>query len=126
MIENLNGCRTGATNNQLPPSEGPKVLMIPLDFTGVDKTINFDYSNVQAQGYMAMVQGIYFDNSVNGSAVTVTVQSTLHAVTCPANSQGFFPLFVQNPLVLQFVSQGNVAMKCWLTNFPIPAAAWHT
>jgi hypothetical protein len=70
--------------------------------------------------------GVYIDNSLNGSAFTLTVAGTNMNVTARANSQGWYPLFCPNPPRFTFASSGGVNVPVFFGNMPMPSATWDT
>lgn len=128
-IVNQNGLQQCATNNQLVPAEGPKSIPVSLDFAaliaaGLVPEFTLDYGNQQAQAQFSVFQSVYMDNAVNGSPLTMLIETTQQSITCPANSQGYFAVLCQNPLKLRFSSNGNVRVSVHLLNFPVAPAVW--
>lgn len=109
--------------NQVVPAKGPKAIPIILDFS-VDTEFQLDYSNVQAQGRFELLQGLFVDNSNNGSALTITIEGTAQRLIVPATSQAYLPVLCQNPVKLSFDSAGGVSVKAYLLNFPVAPAVW--
>lgn len=63
----------------------------------IDNTINgrmmrIDISQQIQQAGIEALQSVYIDNGPNNSAVTVELTATKQRITCPPNSQGWFPL----------------------------------
>lgn len=112
--------------NQTAPAEGPRAVPISVDFSVAGGSpYSLDYSNQQA-GKFSQLQALYIDNAGNGSAVSVTINGVGQVITCPANSQGYFPVLCMNPIKLEFASNGNVAVPIILLNFPVAPAVWNT
>jgi hypothetical protein len=122
IVEPIQGLRN--VTNQMAPPEGPKALPIMLDFSALP-LYTLDFGHQQSQGKFSAFQSIYIDNSLNGSSVSMLVNGSGQVITCPANSQGYFPVICQNPISLQFTSAGNVRVNVYLCNFPIAPAVWH-
>lgn len=119
-------CQPYATKNQLKPpdSEGPKAIPIQMDFSQA-ASFNLDLSTVSDSGRFTLLQGIFVDNSLNASAVTVGVVDQIgQNIVCPAAAQGYFPILCTMPIKLMFSSAGNVVVKVDLLNFPVAVAVW--
>jgi hypothetical protein len=74
-------------------------LVPSCDWISVDRNnsingrfMEFDISQHIQQGGMQSIQTVYIDNGPNNCALTLEVMSTKQRVTCPPNSQGWFPL----------------------------------
>ena len=115
--------------NQVRPGDGAKELPIRLDWSdpvnGAVSPATFDYSSEQQRSLFSLCQGVYIDNGLNGNSLTITVGVGGQVLTCPANSQGYFPLLCPNPINLTFTTQGNVLTFVFLLNFPVAPCVWH-
>jgi len=109
--------------NMIVPSEGPKVVPVIFDFTGID-SIEVDGSQMVQQGQMKYVQTVYIDNSDNGDPVSIISDVTDQRITCPANSQGNFNLFMPNNPRFTVETTGAVILTIFFCNFPLIPAVW--
>lgn len=103
---------------------------MPLIAQGVTYNLNLvvgvpqslDLTNYQSSGKISGLQTAFIDNSQGTASLTLTVTSNNTGVTCPAGSQGFFPILVSaNP---QFSVSGVGTAKITFLNVPMPAAIW--
>lgn len=121
------GFITQAVTRNKFPCEGPKVCRIALAFSGVILTIPIDLYGQITNGTITDVQGIFIDNADNAEEISVTVSATGHRVVCPAYSQGFFPLFMQQTNgQIVFASIGAVTVNVHMLNIPIAPEVWST
>lgn len=106
------------------PCEGPKTLPIVCDFS-IASVQTFDFTTFLATGAISGLQGVFIDNADNGQKLTLTINSTGQRIVCPANSQGFFPLFMQpgNGQIAVTCTGGNTS-KIYFYNTPIMPAVW--
>lgn len=103
------------------PREGPRTINQILDFT-TNSTIELDGTQLNASNKMSVVQGVYLDNSGSTSPLIVNNLTSGQTITCPPNSQGFFPLFAPMPFSIQFIGFG--VKKAVLYNVPIVPHVW--
>lgn len=103
---------------------------MPLIAQGVSFSFNLvagaqqaiDLTNYQSSGKISGLQTAFIDNSQGTASLSLTVTSNGTGVTCPAGSQGFFPILVSaNP---QFSVAGVGTAKITFLNVPMPAAIW--
>lgn len=114
-----------AVQNQQMPKEGPKAIPINVDFTQ-GQAITIDLSQSMIQSKISLVQSLYVDNSLNSVAVSFQVTGTNQIVTCPPNSQGFFPILAGIPTKILATSTSTTALvPCFVLNMPMPAAVWN-
>ena len=116
---------TAVFNAQIP-KEGPKAVPLTADFSA-HSSYDINFLLTMAQQFMSIIQGVYVDNSANGHEVSITVGTINQLVKCPANSQGYFPLFVPKNAVITVsdpsgASTSKVAFIFY--NIPMPAAVW--
>lgn len=100
------------------PSEGPKCIPINLDFSVVD-TYALDYSNMGQRGFMAMLQTVWVDNSLNGLPVSIIIPASNQTIKVPAGVQDYFAVMCPNPIKISFFSSGAVVVPVLLINFPV-------
>lgn len=122
-IINPSSLSISPTKNQLAPCEGPKSIEVPLDFT-TSGEYTLDYQNQELLSLFTQLQGIYFDNAVNGSSVTLLCSQTRQRITCPSLSQGYAPLLCGKLFYLTFTSSGSALVTVHLCNFPVPVGFW--
>lgn len=119
-------CQPYSTKNQMAPSrdEGPKAIPLQMDFN-LAASYDVDLSNLSDSNRFTILQGVYVDNSLNASAVSITVNDQIRqTLTFPSASQGYLPILCTMPIKLNFSSAGNVVVKVDLLNFPVAACVW--
>lgn len=111
--------------NGLAPQEKPKAIALSLSFA-TTLSQDFDFTQIQQnQTRISFVQGVFIDNWDNPNPVAFTCNVTLHRVVCPANAQGYFPIFIPNsPKFTVSSTAGATTAKIQVLNFPVPAAVW--
>jgi len=114
-----------ALNGSLP-CEGTKVFPFVLDFTGGKNAYLIDLTQQAQQKQFTTLQTIYIDNSLNTAALSVICSVTNQVITCPALSQGYFPILQPMPPQFQVQTTGNLVVTIQLLNFYIPPAVWST
>lgn len=105
------------------PPQGPRSLTLWLDFATV-VSYDFDYQNMNARNFMSMIQSVFVDNSLNASALSITINGTNQVIKVRANSQGYYTVLVPNPPKMTFATVGAVMVQVILCNFPVPGATW--
>lgn len=111
--------------NGIAPQEKPKAIPLTVDFsTGLSQ--DFDFTLIQQnQARISFVQAIFVDNWDSAQPVSFMCQTTNHRVVCPANAQGYFPIFIPNaPRFTVSTPSGTATAKLQILNFPVPAAVW--
>lgn len=86
-----------------------------------------DFSQLVDRGMATAIQAVYVDNSTNTQSVTFTIGGTGQVITCPASSQGIFPLFMTGQPTLQITTQApiNAVTRCYFLNVPCGGSVWH-
>jgi hypothetical protein len=114
-----------ATANVAIPDEGPKCIRADLDFSTLDD-ISIEGLLATTTGTMSYIQGVYIDNADNANAVELLCAVTNQRVTCPAQSQGYFPLIITNPprLTASTPHIANLRVKMFFYNIPIQPSIW--
>lgn len=112
------------SNQTSPFANQAKTLpfLVPLASAA---TAELDLTNPQTQGVIDQIQSVYIDNSDNTSEFSITTNNGQN-VTCPASTQGWFPLLSANPPVFQFASLGAVDVPIFFCNVPMPLGTWLT
>lgn len=111
-------------DNQQAPTEGSKYIPINLDFN-LGASFELYLRDLQQINQFSMVQGIFFDNSLNNASVVMTNYTSGQKIICPAASQGYAVVIAPNPAQMKFESTGNVRVPVFLLNFPVASAFWH-
>lgn len=113
------------TFNMVLPKEGAKAYPINLDFRATGKVV-IDFTLQVQQGFVSFIQSVYIDNSLNPSPLKVTCSATNHNIKIPANSQGYFPLFLTSDPVITFETQedNNLIVPIVATNVPVTPYVW--
>lgn len=117
--------------NQLVPSEGPKCVPLTFDFS-VAGSYSLDYQNMQARGFLSLVQCLFVDNSNNNAALLVLVNGTGQLLKVDAFTQGYYPVMVPSPIRLTFTTPINAALggttgtplAVWMLNIPMAGSHW--
>lgn len=112
----------GVSNQAQPAANIGKTLPYTAKLASAT-TDQLDLTNAQALGTIDQIQTVYIDNSGNASPISLTLNSG-QTITCPANSQGYFPLFSVNPPVIDFASNGGVNVTVFFGNMPMPVGNW--
>lgn len=114
-----------ATANVAIPDEGPKVIRADLDFSALD---NIDIEGLLATttGFMSYVQGVFIDNQTNPNPVELKCSVTGQIITCPATSQGYFPLLITNPprFNASTTPAADLRVLMFFYNVPIQPMVW--
>jgi hypothetical protein len=112
-------------NATIPP-EGPKALSCQAKFTPSNTTFNIDFTLVQSQKKMSVVQGVFVDNSANASPVLIASSTLSQSIVFPAFSQGYIPLLSPKPTQFVVTNQnGGTALVGFIfLNVPVPALIW--
>jgi hypothetical protein len=86
-----------------------------------------DFSQLVARGVETTIQSAFIDNGANAQSVTLTIGGTGHVVTCPANSQGVFPLYFTGTPTCQIVTSAPIAAvtRIYFVNVPSSPSVWH-
>ena len=107
------------------PEGGPKAIPLSIDFSTVTTWI-LDAQNIQARGFIDMVQSIYIDNAAasSGQDLTIQIDASQQKILFPPKQQGYIPVIVPNPLRMSFSSASGLVIKVILLNFPIMPIIW--
>jgi hypothetical protein len=126
MILSQQGLSTQSVNAQKIPDEGPKSIAVLLDFSqGTQFTL--DLQNLIQRNFISMIQGIFIDNSANGSTLAVSFGGAGQSIKIAPNRQGYFIVLCPNPVnQIVFTSTGGVAVSVNLLNFPVTNSDWPT
>ena len=112
------------TFNQLVPNEGPRSILLDLDFNGTDE-YSFDFQQEIANSIIWGVQTIYYDNSLNNSDVALECAVTGQRMTFQARWQGYRPVLFTNPPAGVFrTSSGTGVFRALMLNVPMPFGEW--
>lgn len=107
------------------PCEGAKTLPLSLDLATFAE-VDIDLSQLVDNAQMSMVQTLFIDNSANAAALLVIVDpnGVNQSIVANPNTQGYYPILLPNPALLQFLSQGGVVVRVQLINVPIAGVVW--
>lgn len=113
-----------------PPSNGPKIMPVFLDFTttgsnGLD--IPIDLEQAEQRAILEFVQSISIDNTLGGQALRITASLTGHTIQIAAGRQAILPIMAG--MHSKFIAStggtiGTGIAKTWFQNFPVPAIVW--
>jgi hypothetical protein len=72
-----------------------------------------------------MIQGIFLDNSANGTTLAVSFEGAGQVIKIAPNRQGYRIVLCPNPVnQITFTSTGGVAVSVNLLNFPVTNSDW--
>lgn len=113
--------------NVIVPSGGPKTVPCVLDFSNTAE-IDIDGQNMIDTHQMEYIQGVYIDNADNAAPFTLVCGGTQQRIVAAPNSQGFYPLLVQNPpkLTATMTQVNGRLVPLQFYNVPIMTSVWKT
>lgn len=108
------------------PIEGSRAVTAQYNWTA-QAGFAEDLSQLVAWGIETAIQAGYVDNGSNSQSVTITIPATGQVITCPANSQGFFPLLFTGTPAFQITTPFAIAAvtRVILLNVPVNPCVWH-
>lgn len=110
--------------NGFAPKKGPRSMHITIDLS-VFNPYQFDLSLVIQRDILEWVQAVYIDNSANPAPFSLKALISNQSITCPAFSQGYFPMVVPNaPGFIASSPASSLIIPVEFLNFPVPAAVW--
>lgn len=111
-------------SNVIVPQGGPKCVPCTADFSSTT-TIDIDGQQIIDTHGIEQLQGVFIDNASNATAFTLTSNTGQRIVVAP-NTQGFYPLLVQNPpkLTATSVQGGSNKVGLIFYNVPIMSTVW--
>lgn len=112
-------------SNVVLPPEGPVVVPVELDFSALGD-YEIDGYAIIASGKLSYIQCLYIDNSDNANPLTVIASYTKQRIIAPANSQGYYPIFLGNPphCKVSTVAAAGLKVKIYFANVPLMAMQW--
>lgn len=115
--------------------QGARVVPVIISFPGAVNLIQVytdDFFLEEQDGTINGIQSVYFDNSRNFLPMFLVVNETQQALTLPAQSQGYLPLFALNGMsyTVSFMGtesgqQGNAVLKLMFYNTPTQPFIWN-
>jgi len=124
MIVNQQALSFQSVNAQKIPDEGPKSVSVPLDFSQ-STVYTLDIQNLIQRSFITMVQGVFLDNSANGSTLEISFGSSGQNIKIAPNRQGYRIVLCPNPAnQIVFTSTGGVSVTVILLNFPVTNSDW--
>lgn len=105
------------------PSEGAKVVPVPLNFS-LQTAFTIDLTLLQQRGFVKSFQSVFVDNSASVVPITISIGASNQRVVIPGSSQGVVPIFVPSNPVFTVSSAGGVVVPLFFCNVPLPAAVW--
>lgn len=112
-----------ASKNQVPNGITPKVANVysfPITLIANAAQV-IDLKTLANLNRISNVQGIFIDNSANGTSFSVQTTAG-QRLQIPAGYQGVMPLYLSQDGTLTLNGGGTVQLT--LLNFPTPAAVW--
>jgi hypothetical protein len=115
-----------ALDNQQIPQEGSKASPIRLDFTLAD-AYDVDIQNIQARGFLSMVQTLFIDMSQTDASMTILINGSLQRIVVKGRTQGYYCVMCPVPTKMLFTCPGG-PQDCivYFINVPIPGHVWAT
>lgn len=110
--------------NVIVPQGGPKAVPGSLDFSNTAE-IDIDGQAIIDAHAIEFIQAVYIDNSKNAVPFSLTTNAQ-QTITIAPNSQGFFPLLVQNPPKMTAnceQANGRIVLLNFV-NVPVMACNW--
>jgi hypothetical protein len=104
------------------PPEGPRAIPLVLDFSATNE-YDLNLQNMVQRNFVSQIQAIWFDNSNNGSSLTIKIPG-LQNVIVGAGRQGYINVLCPNPPVLSFISGGGILVYVDLLNYPVSNDTW--
>lgn len=115
-----------ALDNQQIPSEGTKAIPALMDFTLSDQFV-FDLQNIQARGFMSMVQTLFIDMSQSDVPMTLFFNSSGQTIVAKGRTQGYYCVLCPSPVKFTANCKGGpLGVVIFLINVPIPGIVWPT
>lgn len=113
------------TQNMIIPDEGPVIIPTELDFSGADR-IDIETEALFSSGKVSLLQGVFIDNYSNANPLVLFNNISRQRIVCPANSQGYFDVFVPKPSTFQAstTSVADLSVKIHFYNVPIASGVW--
>jgi hypothetical protein len=111
-----------------PLCEGPRILPVTsLSFATIQR-YELDYSNQMKVGRMSMIQSAYIDASNLGSGPggLMVEFSTGQYIQASPQTQGFYPVLVQDPFRVVFQCGAGGLATIIFANYMIPPCVWHS
>lgn len=111
-------------SNVIVPQGGPKCVPAVLDYTNV-ATIDIDGQSIIDAHAIEYIQGVYIDNAKNPVAFSL-IMNTGQVITVAPNSQGYFPILVQNPpkMTANCAQAAGRLVNVIFYNVPIVTGVW--
>jgi hypothetical protein len=103
------------------PAEGSRVVNAIYNWAS-QAGYGEDLSQLVTLGLESSIQAVYIDNTENLNTVQLIVATSGQIISCPAYSQGIFPIFFSGTPFLQIVSLKSNATQCTRVsylNFPV-------
>ena len=110
------------------PQEGSRAISAQYNWTA-QAAYAEDLSQLSARGMETTIQGIYVDNSLCSSPVTILIGTSGQVIICPGNAQGAFPAMFSGAQGYQISVPGVVSgvTRLMLVNVPLNSSGiWTT
>lgn len=111
-------------SNVIVPQGGPKSVPCSADFTNAG-SISIDGQAIIDAHAIEFIQGVFIDNSANAVPFSLTT-NTIQTITVGPNSQGYYPILVQNPPKMTATCEqanGRIVNLIFY-NVPIMSSVW--
>lgn len=112
------------TANQQLPSDGPKFVKLPFDFS-TQSAQAVDLIQYVERKFITSIQTAFIDNSTNPSPLTLAFgQPAGQSITVPPLSQGYYSILVPETY-MTISTAGAVAVIVIFINVPIAPSMWY-
>lgn len=107
------------------PQQSPKSIPMKLDFSTASSFV-VDFSYLIAKTFINLIQTVYIDNAAGTASVSISFDGTQQVLTCPPNSQGYFPILSLTQAKCTVSSTGTAVVNVQFLNIPIVPNVWGT
>lgn len=124
-MTNQNQLIVRKTSNQQLPTDGPKFVRLPFNFSTVPAQ-TVDLIQYVARAFISSIQTMYVDNSNNPQTLVIAFgQPVAQSLSIPPLAQGYFSILVPEP-VMQIATTGTPSdVSVTFINVPIAPAIWY-
>ena len=107
----------------LAPRTKPKSIPFPFPFAA-QANYTLDLTEAEQTKDFEFIEALYIDNSANAAPATFTFSGTNQTISCPSNSQGYFPACAPKNAKITGSCTGGSDVLVQILNHPVPAAVW--
>jgi hypothetical protein len=107
------------------PKQSPKSVPMIFDFSTAT-SFTVDFSSLISRAFINLIQTVFIDNAAGSTNVSISFEGTQQTVTCPPNSQGYFPILTLEQAKCTVSSPGTTVVNMQFINIPIAPCVWST